>query len=104
MRALKSLVYGMGTLIVVALAVLVYAIYARVNEPGFRLFKGEAAGRSQGAFGEVRLPLADGCVLVEMRPDGKTLYLRTGPAGICERILVIDSGTGQLLGTLAVRP
>jgi hypothetical protein len=39
-----------------------------------------------------------------MRPDGRTLYLRTGPAGVCERILIIDADTGRVRATLAVRP
>ncbi|MGF1639867.1 MAG: hypothetical protein ACFCUO_02850 [Rhodospirillales bacterium] len=114
MHALKGLVIGLGVLIVVGFMLLIYGFYARVTDPEFRVFaeRGDraAAGPEQPAatggrgFGEVRIVLPEGCTLVEMRPDGDRLYLRTGPAGLCERVLAVDSVTGEVLGTLVARP
>ena len=55
------------------------------------------------AFGEVRFPLPPGCTVVEMRPTDDRLYLRTGPTGLCERIIVLD-GTGRPLGSIVLAP
>lgn len=105
MRALKGLVIVMGVMIVAGLLVLGYGIVRKASDPGFRFFK-PTAGPVPGAataFGEVALDLG-GCDVVETRPDGRRLYLRTG--GACERpaIIVIDTATGAVLGTIGLVP
>jgi hypothetical protein len=55
-------------------------------------------------FGEMRVGLPEGCTVVEMRPDNNRLYLRTGPSGVCERIVIVDTSTGAVVGTLVVKP
>ena len=45
-----------------------------------------------------------GCTVVEMRPHADRLYLRTGPTGLCERIIVLDASNGRVLGTVILRP
>ena len=55
-------------------------------------------------FGERPLGLPEGCTVTEMRPDRERLYLHTGPKGLCERIVIVDSLTGRVLGTLTVSP
>jgi hypothetical protein len=120
MQALKGLVVGLGILIVVGFVLLIYGFYANFSKPGFKVVatKGGEASAQAGAsapdarpaprgtegFGETRIGLPDGCTVVEMRPDGNRLYLRTGPAGLCERILVVDPDSGRVLGTLVVKP
>lgn len=61
-----------------------------------------AAG-AQG-FGDVVVQLPAGCTPIEMHPDGPLLYLRTGPAGTCARIWLIEVRTGRLLGSLRFEP
>ena len=61
-----------------------------------------AAG-AQG-FGDVVVQLPAGCAPIEMHPDGPLLYLRTGPAGTCARIWLIEVRTGRLLGSLRFEP
>jgi hypothetical protein len=39
-----------------------------------------------------------------MRPQGARLYLRIGPTGACERVIVIDTATGTVLGTVRGTP
>ena len=104
MQALKGLVIGMGILIIAGLILLGYAFYARMTDPEVRLMKQPApsqAGLREGeGFGEADLALPDGCSVVDMEPDGKWLYLRVGPAGSCERILIVDPLVGRVHGTL----
>jgi hypothetical protein len=121
MQALKGLVVGLGILIVVGFVLLIYGFYANLTKPGFKVVatKGDEASAHAGGssapgarpaprgtegFGETRIGLPDGCTVVEMRPDGDRLYLRTGPAGLCERILVVDPDSGRVLGTFVVKP
>jgi len=61
-----------------------------------------AAG-AQG-FGDVVVQLPAGCSPIEMHPDGPLLYLRTGPAGTCARIWLIEVRTGRMLGSLRFEP
>lgn len=55
-------------------------------------------------FGDVVVQLPAGCTPIEMHPDGPLLYLRTGPAGTCARIWLIEVRTGRLLGSLRFEP
>lgn len=108
MQALKGLVIGMGILIIAGLILLGYAFYARMTDPEVRLMKeqqeqpapSQAGVRDGEGFGEADLALPDGCSVVDMEPDGKWLYLRIGPAGSCERILIVDPLVGRVHGTL----
>ena len=121
MQALKGLVVGLGLLIVIGVVLLGYGFYVKFRNEDATLFKRTAdgvpsvtapiAGDATNAasppaagFGEARLDLPEGCTVAEMHPGGHRLYLRTGPAGLCERIVIIDVATGGVLGTLVVRP
>lgn len=61
------------------------------------------AAEAEG-FGDVLVPLPAGCTPVEMHPDGPLLYLRTGPAGACARIWLIEVRSGRMLGSLRFEP
>lgn len=105
-------------LIIAGFALLAYGFYLKITDPDFRVSTPSpgseavaAASPPQSvpmpagrAFGEVRLPLPEGCSVVEMEPDGGRLYLRTGPEGLCERIVVLDAATGAVIGTVTIRP
>lgn len=116
MQALKGLVIGLGILIIVGFLLLIYGFYAKMTDPEFRIIKAEAtsdavsaptANATRGAgkqFGEVRLALPVECTVVDMRADGGRLYLRTGPEGVCERIVIVDAIDGRVLGTLVLGP
>lgn len=114
MQALKGLVVGLGILIVIGFVLLIYGFYTSFTNPDFKVMadkRNEASALAGNreiprprSFGEVRISLPDGCTLIEMRPDGDRLYLRTGPTGLCERIVVVDSGSGEVLGTFVVKP
>lgn len=98
----------MAILIVLAIALLAYGFYERLTSGDFKLFKGggakpPAAAETGGGFGEIGLALPEGCAIVEMNASERFLYLRIGPAGPCERVLVFDAAAGKVLGSLAGR-
>lgn len=118
MQALKGLVIGLGLLIVLGVIGLGYGFYLKYHDKDTKLFKESSAtapvttavnppiagAPTAAGFGEVRLDLPDGCAVTEMRPDGNRLYLRTGPTGGCERIVIMDVTSGDVLGTILVKP
>jgi hypothetical protein len=111
MQAIKALVISLGILIVAGIALLAYAFYTRMTDPEFRLMKAErqqagdarASQRSEG-FGQANLALPEGCGIDEMQAHGKWLYLRIGPAGPCERVIIVDPLSGRMQGSLVARP
>lgn len=105
MPAIKALVIGMGVILVGGLALLVYGISQKASNPDYKMFHSKPAANAPVAgFGETRIPLPEGCSIAEMHPDGANLYLHVGPAGPCERIIVIDVTTGQAIGSIWLRP
>jgi hypothetical protein len=106
MQGLKVLVVVMGILIVISMGLLGWGIYNRLAQRS--VASGEKAAsatvRPSGDLGESRIELPAGCAVVEMRPHADRLYLRTGPTGLCERIIVLDAATGRVLGTFVLRP
>ncbi len=116
MQVLKGLVIGMGLLIAVGMALFAYGLYQKIADPEFTFFPGETGDGAPapaalaprlpapGAFGAIAVPLPEGCVLARVIPEGDRLYLRIGPAGRCERVVVVDVATGSVLGTVTVGP
>ncbi len=112
MQVLKGLVIGMGLLIAAGMALFAYGLYQKIADPEFTFFAGEtgdgapapAALAPPGAFGTIAVPLPEGCVLARVIPEGDRLYLRIGPTGRCERVVVVDVATGSVLGTITVGP
>ncbi|MEE8394350.1 MAG: hypothetical protein V3R66_08395 [Rhodospirillales bacterium] len=113
---LKSIVIGLGVLIVVAMAGMAYAIYYKATNPDFTLFKSDsgAAPAREGfqagnqkplqPFADFAIELPEGCRIAEMIPArGRRLLLKVGPPGSCERIIVLDVHKGLVLGTITVK-
>jgi hypothetical protein len=110
MQALKSLVIGLGILIVVSIGLLGWGMYTKLSTPrGDDAATGSASSANVApavppAFGEVRLSVPAGCSIVEMRPSADRLFLRLGPAGACERIIMLDTASGKVVGSVLVTP
>lgn len=127
MRWLKSLVIFLAILIAAAVAMLGYGFYKRTGDPDWRLFSvtktppettSAAAAPTPSAvpaasvtvpakkpatvWGDLALGLPAGCRITGVTPDSGRLYLSIGPDGPCHRVMVIDTDTGRVLGT--VRP
>lgn len=117
MQALKILVVGLGVLIVISIGLLGWGFYSKLKPPesggkgapdeaapgSWSASPGLSAPPAAAAFGEIRVPLPAGCTALEMRPTIDRLYVRTGPTGLCERILVFDNA-GRLLGSIVLAP
>ena len=103
MRILTSLVVGLGILIVAAAGLLAYGIFTRARAPGPETSSGE------GAFGTLRLDLPEGCAIKSVAAAGEKLFIHAQGAGSpnvsppCDRIFVVDSAKGRILGTVDAR-
>ena len=117
MQLLKSLVIGLGVLILLAMTLLVYGFYQEANNPGWRMFSSPGAGGGPAAsaapFGELDLKLPEGCVIGRVTPDGERAYIKVRPHGAkrgtplggpCNRIVVLDVVRGRVLGTIQPGP
>ncbi len=87
MQALKILVIGMGVLIALGLALVVY---------------GFARGKSEDVkgIGDVELNLPPGCVIAAAEGlDGRLIVRTEGPMERgCQQVILIDMATGGILG------
>lgn len=106
MGALKWLVIVLGVLIFLSFVLLFYGFVKNLLGPGASDNEEttSVAPPIPSTFGIKRLELPSGCNVVDMRPDGARLYLRTGPAGICEQIIIVDTATGDKVGTIMITP
>ncbi len=117
MQLLKSLVIGLGMLILLGMTLLVYGFYQKANNPGWRMFSSQSADDNPAApaapFGELDLKLPEGCMIGRVTPDGDRAYIKILPDGAkrgtpqggpCNRIVVIDVVRGQVLGTIKPGP
>ena len=133
MQWLKSLVIGMGILILLGLALLTFGFIKKTGDPSWRLFSSQAPsgtppatptprkGGPLKAFGELNLPLPQGCAIGRITPDGERAYIKLRPQGAtkgatkgapsgaatngpCNRIIVIDAARGRVLGTIRPSP
>ncbi len=95
MRGLKTLVVGLGMLVVIGMGILAWGIYRKATDPDFRPFSQPAA--KGASFGEVAVRVPEGCRIVEMRPQGERLYLRLDGGAQCQRVVVVDTAGGTVL-------
>ena len=101
MHLLKSVVIGLGVLIFLGLGLLGYGFVQKANNPDWRLISPSAGAAKP--FGDLNLNLPTGCVIARVRPDGNRAYLTIGPSGDCNRIIVVDTVQGRVLGTIKAR-
>jgi hypothetical protein len=106
MRALKTLVVGMGVAILIGASVLATLIFER----GTRLAAGNAAGDAPAAASSVavaarhRLLLPRGAEVRETRLDGSRIVLRARVGGGNESIFVFDGTDGRLVARYEIAP
>ena len=105
--ALKALVIGLGVVILVMLAAVVFGILRQADQ---------LQGRSQPAvvpladrldgFAETEVGAPVGCSLAEVVPDRDLLVLRLdGPAERgCQQVVIVDPAAGAVLGRVRLRP
>lgn len=107
LKALKTIVIGMGVLIVGAICLLAYGLYKKSVDPTWKLFgaprpvMSETSSTPPAAFGDVSLGLAPGCRIEEITAAGPRAFVRIGPDASCDAVIVIDLADGRILGSIA---
>jgi len=102
--ALKSLVIGLGVLIVLGLLLVGYGFYRKSSDPDWKLIapSTQAPATVQTLtntdFGELLIDEPDGCEIHSVTPDNGRLYVTT-----CNRVYVIDAINWKILGTIRAR-
>ena len=112
MQLLKGIVIGLGVLIFLGLGVLLYGFVQKSRNPDWQLFttapapsqETPAAGTPLKTFGTLSLNLPEGCLITGVRPDGAKAYLSIGGLKSCNRVIVVDTKRGRVLGTIKARP
>jgi hypothetical protein len=101
MRAIKAFVIGMGGLIIVGLALLLYGLAEGFGKLGQDGNPGEG-----GNLGEVALPVPDGCVIADSRIEAPHLVLRLDGLADrgCQQVVVIDLDSGRVIGRVTAVP
>ena len=108
-RALKAFVIGMAIVILAGVMIVVVTIAKRGRELAVRSAPESAVESSEGessaavaprGFDRARLELPEGSRVVEMVTEDERLVLRLRLSDSSERLLFIDMGSGEVIGTL----
>jgi hypothetical protein len=102
MRALKILVVLMGVMLVGGVVVLVGVILSRLG--GKPSPAPPVAGLASPGFGTSIIDIPAGAVVSGTFAVGKRLVLQIALEDGTQRLLVLDPGSGALLGTIELRP
>ncbi len=94
-RALLALVVGLGILIFAGLIVVAVTLAGRLS-----------GGGGGGGFGQVALPLPEGCRIAEATTGEGRLVLRLEglPERGCDQVVVLDLESGRELGRISAEP
>ncbi len=112
MQALKILVIGMGVLIFALLGAVVYGMIVKFGggESAEEAGKGTAptvqsSPVSSPEFGESIVAIPPGCRIAAAEPQGTArILLRLDGGEACQQVLVLDAGSGALLGRIVAQP
>lgn len=104
-RVLKRVVIVLGILIVISFAVVIWGV-TRESET---MMTGETTATMvgtapRGGFGEVPVAVPSGSRLVGVTADGERGLLRMRLRDGSDKVIIVDLGTGKVLGALVVDP
>ena len=101
MKALKTLVIGMGVLIVIGIGLVGYGLVH--GHPAQPPPAETALTDVKGGYFTSEVPVPRGAKLEQVTAAGDRLVLRfSSPEG--EKLVLLDAHTGQLAGTIALTP
>ena len=107
MRGLKSLVIGMGVLIVIGLTVVIITVVKRYNDPESKnsvKVPNTVSVPVAVGFGEKRLSIPKGAKILETVLSGERLVITLQLSGGDQAILLINSTTGKRTGLIRLAP
>ena len=99
MRALKALVIGMGVLLIAGVVALVVVMAGRIAGKA----PAPTAAVPRG-FGHAAAEIPAGAAVVSTVAVGDRLVVHLALEDGTPRLLVLDPGTGTVLGTIDLRP
>lgn len=104
MALLKTLVIGMGIMIVGAMALLAYGLVAKTggNEPS--VAKTAAPALRLAEIGDIVIPGVENCRIEAVERDPDALTVTLGGSGSCRQVVVIDLSTGTLAARIRLAP
>ena len=122
MNALKALVVILTILIIVAVSVIAYGMFRKIDDPDFKFFElgGDKPSESVHSsihsnvsdsvraltpevLGEIMVSIPSGCNISTITGDGLRIFIKIGPTELrCERVIILDSNNGNLLGTIGI--
>jgi len=104
MALLKALVIGMGILIVLAMGMLAYGLISKTGSSPDMGAATTPAPAVTGSFGDITIPDAGHCRIDGTALDGANLIVTLGGPATCRRVVVIDTTTGAIAGTVRLTP
>lgn len=115
MKIVKASVIIMGVLIVLGMGLLIYGFVTRLGKAPteeaaqdtvplvpLNVPLGQDKGLPAAAFGDVRIALAEGEIVLDVQAEGTRLLLRTKMPDGAETIRVFDLSTGEALGRFMI--
>lgn len=97
-RLLKAIVIGLGLLIVLGVALIVYEVVSRTGQST----PISSASVSVGAYGSATVALPEGARVIGMTGEGDQLSLLVEDADGGQRVMTIDRRSGALLGVITL--
>ncbi len=106
MRAMKALVIGLGICIIAAFITVVVMISQRVGRPSEAGVAVVARPPTQASWGRVMLDQPAGTRVHSVTSSGHLIVLQlyTAMPGQDERLVVLDPGSGAVIGSFVVAP
>lgn len=99
MKTIKALVVIMSTLIVLGLCFLAYGLFASKTEKSASIDTSEIQTKQ---YGMVYLKEPKGSKIVASHSSAGKLFLQITGGNLKERIVTIDSSTGEVIGTIVL--
>jgi hypothetical protein len=107
MQLLKIIVISLGILIVFGVCLLGYGLIQKTNNPNWQIFsKNNDKNKSSkySKFSTFNLNLAKDCRITGISPEKDRVFFSIGGAPKCDRVIVVDTRQGLILGTIKARP
>ena len=107
MKLLKVIVISLGILIVFGLCLLGYGLIQKTKNPGWQMFSSsqkETKLSTTKTFPTFDLNLPKDCKIIEVSPQREKVFIIIDGASICDRVIVVDTRLGIIVGTIMARP